>query len=328
MRKCLAILLALTIFSFFSTPVKAVEGSVLGIHILHPSEAAKAKELLNVDAAHDEWHYVTVPLSLNDLKSEDEWKEFFKYSKENKLIPVVRLMTKFENGAWTIPTKRDIVDLITFLSKQNWPTDDRYIIVFNEVNHTKEWGGQIDPSGYADTLRFTSNWAKSEGKNYKVLPAAMDLAAPNSEVTREAFNYLQQMLDHDSSIFSYIDAWNSHSYPNPAFSSSPERTEKNSVRGFIHELSFIKDKTGKDYRTFITETGWIENAATRRFLQSYYTYAAQHIWSDPRVIAVTPFVLQGDPGPFSGFTFVNRSGQPTLQYIAYQNVIKKMSEKN
>lgn len=328
MRKLLAILLAFSIFALSSTRVFAVEGSVLGIHILHPSEAPKAKELLKAGQNQDDWHYVTIPLSLNDLNRQDEWKSFFKYAKENKLIPVVRLTTKFENGAWSVPNKRNIVDLIDFLSELEWPTDERYIIVFNEVNHAKEWGNRLDPAEYADVLRFTSNWAKSEGKNYRVLPAAMDLAAPNSGVTREAFNYLEQMWNHDNSIFAYVDVWNSHSYPNPAFSSSPERTEKNSVRGFIHELNFLKQKTGKDYKTFITETGWVENAATRRHLDAYYTYAAQHIWSDPRVIAVTPFVLQGDPGPFAGFTFVNRSGQPTRQYMAYQNILKMLSGKN
>jgi hypothetical protein len=37
--------------------------------------------------------------------------------------------------------------------------------------------------------------------------------------------------------------------------------------------------------------------------------------------------LQGDPGPFSGFSFIDRNGKPTAQYQAYQEVIKRSIEK-
>jgi hypothetical protein len=88
----------------------------------------------------------------------------------------------------------------------------------------------------------------------------------------------------------------------------------------------LKKKTGRDLRTFITETGWVENASTSRWLESYYTYAFQHIWSDPRIIAVTPFVLRGDPGPFAGFSFLDKNNRPTIQYVAMQNALKKTNQ--
>jgi hypothetical protein len=320
--------LALAALLFFAqaTPISARENSVFGIHLLHPTELGKATELLK-PIESDEWHYVTVPLTLDDLKKEPEWQDFFRTAKDKKVIPIVRLMTKFENGAWAVPTKKNVVDQFTFLGKLDWPYDQKYIIVFNEVNHAKEWGGTIDPHEYTDVLRFSADWAHSEAMNYKVLPAAMDLAAPTGGVTREAFQYLNEMLAYDPEILTKVDYWNSHSYPNPGFSSSPERTDKRSMRGFIHELAFVKEKTGRDLQTFITETGWEDNGSTRRYLSSYYQYTADHIWSDERVIAVTPFILQGDPGPFSGFSFVDKEGQPTSQYRAYQAVIRQAAEK-
>lgn len=318
----MAFLLLLGSFS----PVFAREDSVFGIHLLHLSELDQAVKLLK-PVESETWHYVTVPLTIDDLKKEGEWEGFFKLAKEKKIIPVVRLMTKFENGAWQVPNKKQVVDQFTFLNKFEWPTDEKYIIVFNEVNHAKEWGGNIDPASYAEVLAFTADWAHSEDKNYKVLPAAMDLAAPNGSATKEAFTYLNEMLAYDPNIFSKVDYWNSHSYPNPAFSSSPERTDKMSMRGFKHELDFVKEKTNRDLKTFITETGWNETGATRRHLNSYYQYTADHIWSDDRVIAATPFILQGDPGPFSGFSFIDRNGKPTAQYSAYQAVIKQSLEK-
>ncbi|MBW7944072.1 hypothetical protein H3C70_01590 [Patescibacteria group bacterium] len=315
-----------SLFLALSSPVEARENSLYGIHLMNTGELDKAAELLN-PSPNEDWNYVTVPLTLDDLKKVDEWQAFLAKAKEKRLIPIVRLMTRFDNGAWQVPTKKNIVDLITFLSKLDWPTDQRYIIVFNEVNHAKEWSGKIDPQQYTDSLRFAADWAHSEGKNYKVLPAAMDLAASNGGTTKEAFKYLDEMLAYDPQIFEKVDYWNSHSYPNPAFSSAPTKTGKNTMRGFTHELAYLKQKTGRDFQTFVTETGWEDNYTTRKWLGSYYQYTADHIWSDERVIAVTPFVLQGDPGPFSGFSFIDKNGRPTTQYRAYQDVIKRSLEK-
>lgn len=326
LNKFLLTVLMSGLFLGLASPVSARENSVFGIHLMNPGEIEKASELLN-PAPNDEWNYVTVPLTLDDIKKPNEWKEFFAQAKQKKIIPIVRLMTRFDNGSWQVPTKKNIVDLVTFMSSFEWPTDKRYIIVFNEVNHAKEWGGKIDPQSYADTLTFTADWAHSEAKNYQVLPAAMDLDAPNGGSTKEAFQYLSEMLSYNAQIFDTVDYWNSHSYPNPAFSSSPTKTGKNSMRGFATELAYLKDKTGKDFRTFVTETGWTENGTTRRWLNSYYQYTSDNIWSDEHVVAVTPFVLQGDPGPFSGFSFLDKNGKPTNQYHAYQEVIKQSLDK-
>jgi hypothetical protein len=325
MRKALKSLILALIFSLMVVqPARAVEGQVLGIHILNLDELDQAIELIQPQNP-DTWQYVTIPLTLNDMERKEEWQAFFTKAKQKKIIPLVRLTSRFEDGAWKVPNRKELTNLVTFLGALDWPTDQKHIIVFNEVNHAKEWGGHLDPNEYAQVLRFTADWAHSEQKNYVVLPAAMDLAAPNGAVTREAFTYLNQMLVADPEILTVVDAWNSHSYPNPGFSSSPQRTAQNSLRGFEHELAFLKQKTGRDYSVFITETGWVVNRQTSRWLESYYEYAVQHIWSHPQVVAVTPFVLRGAPGPFSGFTFLDQNNQPTVQYTALQKALSKFN---
>lgn len=312
---------------FGSQPAQAAEGEVLGIHILHPYELDRATELLKPESSDDDqWHYVTVPFALDQLKNQAEWQDFFNKARDKKVIPLVRLVTKYENGAWQVPNKWQIAQQISFLSALDWPTDERHIIVFNEPNQAHEWAGQIDPAGYAQVLEFTARWAKNENKGYKVLPAGMDLAAPHGPRTAEAFWYLDQMLAENPAVFDSIDYWNSHSYPNPGFVSSPERTDKQSLRGFEHELTYLKKKTGRDFEVYITETGWRETAYTRPWLPQYYQYALQHVWSDARVKAVTPFVLQGDPGPFAAFTFIDQVGNQTLQYQAYHQLVKQLAE--
>ncbi|PIR58908.1 MAG: hypothetical protein COU69_02960 [Candidatus Pacebacteria bacterium CG10_big_fil_rev_8_21_14_0_10_56_10] len=337
---CLAAVLLLL---SLAGPAQAVEGQVLGVHILHPEELELAKELVapssqtspvlaadnddnnhNATTSSPDWHYVTIPLPLSELEHPDKWQAFFNQAKELKVIPVVRLATEFRNGAWQVPTRRQIVDQISFLSELDWPTDRRHLVVYNEVNHAAEWGGSTDPAGYADVLNFTSNWAASEPVEYVVMPAALDLAAPNGRHTQEAFSFWRQVLAHRPDALSAIDVWNSHSYPNPGFAASPLNDGRNSLRGFQHELAFIKEQTGRELQVIITETGWKDSLVTRPWLESYYTYALQHIWSDPRVLAVTPFVLRGDPGPFSGFTFLDRHNQPTAHYFALQGALRQL----
>ncbi len=321
MKKVVLVLLAMSFWLLAVSQAKA-QGNVLGIHILHPYELEDAKELLGNESG-DNWDYVTIPLTLDDLDQAGEWQRFFDQARDKKIIPLVRLATKSENANWKKPTREEVVQLLDFANTLQWPTDQRHIIVFNEVNHAQEWGGTINPEEYAEILRFTSLWAKSQRQEFIVLPAALDLAAPNGPRTMEAFTYLNRMYAADPDIFALVDYWNSHSYPNPAFSSPPERYGQNSLRGFTYELEYLQRKTGREYQVFITETGWAVTPYIARRLESYYTYALRYIWSDPRIVAVTPFLLRGDPGPFKTFTFLDSDNQPTLQYQAMQKAVAK-----
>lgn len=327
MKKTFISMLSVILLLLSWRPVSA-EVSNFGVHILHPQELTQAKSFLADEAAQDEWHYVTIPLSLNDLKNTKDWRAFFQKAKTERVIPIVRLATRFnpDVGAWEIPTRKDIVDLFSFLNQFEWPTDGRYVIVFNEVNHAAEWGGRLDPVDYAQILQFAADWAHSEEKNYQVLPAAMDLAAPNGPMTREAFSYLSAMHQANPEAFLAVDFWNSHSYPNPGFSSAPTRTAQNSVRGFLHELAWLKQRTGRDYQTFITETGWVNTPQTSRWLTQYYLYSLQHVWNHPQVVGVTPFLLKGDPGPFSEFGFLDRDNRPTAQYDAVKKALEQVRQ--
>lgn len=316
--------LAWTLFIVSASSVMAQTGKVLGIHILHPYELEDAAKLIQPgEEAPEEWRYVTIPLSFDDTNKKEEWQQFFDRCRDAKIIPIVRMVTRFEDGSWAVPNRKEITNWIEFTASLRWPTDEKHIIILNEPNHANEFGGRLDPEGFAEVLDFTARWAKSEDKNYVILPGAMDLAATSGGNTLEAFAYLDRMLAHRPEVFSNISAWNSHSYANPGFSASPERTDKKSLRGFQHELAYLKEKTGQaELRVYITETGWLNTKVTNRWLPAYYEYAYQHVWSDPRVVAVTPFVLRGDPGPFSGFTFIDKNNKKTTHYQAYQSAVE------
>lgn len=315
-----ALLFFIGSFVFSKASAQSLNSRVLGMHILHPDEINQFRQVYK----DEEWRFVTIPLTLDDLDNHREWQKFFDQAYQLKIIPIIRLSTRFDTsiGAWQIPSRKNITDLARFLSNLDWHQDEKFVIVFNEVNHAAEWGGTIDPLLYGGILKFTSNWFRSEGRNYKILPAAMDLASNNSSNTREAFSYLQSLYNFDNEIFDKIDYWNSHSYPNPEFSASPTKRGQNSIRGFTYELNWLKSKTGKDFDVFITETGWASSYLTNYYLDDYYLYALQHIWSDPRAKAVTPFLMKGSPGPFASFSFFDAGNNPTIQLFSLQKAIK------
>jgi len=275
-----------------------------------------------LESAQKPWRFVTVPFTLGDIKKPADWQAFFDQAQAQKIIPLVRLATEFNGIAWEVPSRKEVVQQINALEKLEWPTAQKHVIIYNEVNHAKEWGGRIDPAEYASLLRFATSWAKASDDSFVVLPAAMDLAAPTGAQTMEAFTYLEAMLAAHPDVFNQIDIWNSHSYPNPAFSAPANRTGQQSLRGFTYELDFIAQKTGRKLPVIITETGWIENRQTRPYLRQYYLYALENIWSDPRVLAVTPFLLKGDPGPFATFGFLDRNNQPTSHFSALQAALQ------
>ncbi len=304
----------------------ALNSQVMGMHILHTTEIDQFRQVYT----DEEWRFVTIPLTLDDLQKQQEWQTFFNRAYQLKIIPVVRLATRFDPriNAWQIPSRKDITALASFLSNLDWHQDEKFIIVFNEVNHAAEWGGKIDPLLYSGVLKFTSDWFHSENKNYKILPAAMDLAANNGLETKEAFNYLESLYRIDQQIFDKIDYWNSHSYPNPDFAASPKKLGQNSISGFSYELNWLKNKTGRDFQVFITETGWASSYLTNYYLDDYYLYALQHIWIDKRVKAVTPFIMKGSPGPFASFSFFDALGNPTIQLFSLQKALKTFDGQN
>ncbi len=316
--------LTLYLVFIWLAPVQ-VKASKLGVHIMEPQELQAAVGLIKPSNSLDNsWHFVTIPLTLDDLDKKDQWQEFFNQAKKHKVVPLVRLATRFKDGAWQVPTKKDVVDQIGFLSSLDWPTDKLYLVAYNEPNHAAEWGGRVDPAGYGRMLEFVADWAHTEEKNFVVLPAAVDQAAPNSAGTLEAFNFLEKMTKANPGVLKKIDVWNAHAYPNPGFIASPYSSSKMSLKSFLYELDWLKEKTGKDYLVAITETGWRQTPFNSWRLKGYYTYALKNIWSDKRVIAVTPFTLKGSPGPFSAFSFLDEGDKPTAQYRAFQTAIEKV----
>ena len=150
-----------------------------GIHILFPSELQEAATLLNSNGG--DWGYVTIPIQSGD-RDLNKWQQFFDDCKRLHLIPLVRLATEgdyLNTAVWRRPTPADVLDFANFLNSLTWPTKNRYIIVFNEVNRGDEWGGAADPADYAQILSYAVTIFKSKSEDFFMIASSMDNSSPN-----------------------------------------------------------------------------------------------------------------------------------------------------
>ena len=300
-----------------------------GIHIIDENDLEVAAQLVNSQGG--EWGYVTVVIREDD-RNHEKWQKTFDRMRGMKLIPLVRLATRPEGSNWIKPRSEDVEPWVDFLNNLNWPTRNRYTILFNEPNHAKEWGGQIKPDEYTQIANLYIDALKNSSDDFFVLPAGLDLAASNTLNTMSAANYFVLMHQADNTIFQKFDGWTSHSYPNPAFSGSPSSAGRATIRGFNWETNFLQSY-GLDpaLPIFITETGWVhsqgqtENKAllSPETVASHFKTAFTQVWNSDQIVAVTPFLLNYPAPPFDHFSFIDaKTREPLPHFQAMQEIPK------
>lgn len=294
----------------------------IGIHILFPEEIEEAARLVN---AAGDWGYVTIPIQAGD-KNLEKWQWFMDQAKQLHVIPLVRLATEgdyFNTKVWRKPNDEDLLDFANFLNSLIWPTKNQYIIVFNEVNRGDEWGGTPDPLEYAEILTYTVTVFKEKSPDFFIISAGLDNASATGYASAiNQFDFLRMMAQVKPEIFDRIDGIASHSYPNPGFRQPPAIQTATSITSFLHERSFIQKYTQKNLPIFITETGWSKASLSDEAIAAYYTQAFTNVWTDPNIVAITPFLLRALSGPFTVFSFLRQDGSPSPAYEAVKELTK------
>lgn len=287
-----------------------------GVHILFTSELEKAGGLVNSNGG--DWGYITIPIQAND-KDLEKWQKFMDLSKENHVIPIIRIATEnyyFNTGVWRKPDEADILDFANFLNSLEWPVKNRYVIIFNEVNRGDEWGGTPNTAEYAQILNYAIKVFKSLSPDFFIISAGLDNASAN-----DSYSYMTQMNQEVPGIFSQIDGLGSHSYPNPGFSQPPWLITDKSISSFKFENSLALELSGKNLPVFITETGWSRKKLSESLIGQYFRYAFENIWSDKSIVAVTPFLLQAGGEPFFQFSLLDE-GKYNDVGESFQKIIK------
>lgn len=311
----------------FSTVAYAVENPLsvpnnkIGIHILFPSELRDSANLVNTNGG--DWGYVTIPIQAGD-RDLMKWQKFMDDCKSMHLIPLVRLATEgdyFNTKVWRKPNDADIVDFANFLNSLSWPTKNRYIIVFNEVNRGDEWGGYPDPKHYAEILNYSVTVFKSRNQDFFIISSGMDNAAGNANNAMNQYDYYRSMENAVPGVFRQIDGFSSHSYPNPAFAQPPTTITQMSIASFTYEKKLLEGFAEKPLPVVITETGWSKAAIpSEPLVASYYKKALETVWNDNSILAITPFLLRAGGAPFNVFSFIREDGS----FTDYYNEIKNM----
>lgn len=324
--KVLGVLILSLLFLASAQPVvgvvdpRDVANNHFGIHIINESDIEIAADLVNSNGG--EWGYVTLVIREDD-RDLRKWQAVFDHLRRLKLIPLVRLATTIENGGWAKPRQEDIEPWRDFLSSLNWVVKNRYVILFNEPNHANEWGGEVKPDEYAKLTHLFAEKLKQSSQDFFILSAGFDASAANTTTSMSSALFFSKMYEEDPDIFSLFDGWTSHSYPNPDFSGLPLDSGKTSIQGYKWEVAFLTSFGLKqDIPVFITETGW-KHQQGKKTHPSYYAAeevadffreAFETIWTDPQVVAVTPFVLKYPEEPFAHFSWLRNDKDVYPQY--------------
>ena len=329
MNKILVFIFLLVVFLFLPTtnyplltahaivdPLEAPNNK-FGVHIISatPGELSAASEMVNFNG---DWGYVTF---LIESKNRDQykWQQFFNELRRQHLIPIVRIATKPVNSHWERPYEGEEKAWADFLDSLNWPTKNRYVVIYNEPNHAKEWGNFVDPKSYAIVLNKTITALKEKNQDFFVLNCGFDSSAPHQPPEYyDEERFLREMDEEIPGIFNRLDGWVSHPYPNPNFSGSPDSFGRGTVRGYLWEISLLRDiGLHKNLPIFITETGWKHqeglktdpNLLNAEETSVYYRKAYEEAWNSDQIVAVTPFLLNYQEEPFDHFSFKKITGE-------------------
>lgn len=303
------------------------QNNKIGIHILFPSELEDAAKLVN--SSGGSWGYVTIPIQSGD-KDLEKWQIFMEDARKLHLIPIIRLSTEgdyFNTSIWRKPNSSDVDDFANFLNSLEWPTKNRYIVVFNEVNRGDEWGGSPDPADYASLLSLSVSVFKSRNSDFFIITSGLDNASadiPGQSIN--SLNFLSLMNDAVPGIFNQVDGLSSHAYPNPGFSQPPDVVSSSNIVSYRFEKETISNFSNKNHPIFITEAGWPTTSVLEEKASEYLKKALDEIWTDGEIVAITPFLLKAGSGPFEGFSFIKNDGTNGKYYQAIEN-FKKTSGK-
>lgn len=329
MKKVFVLLVTLFIFLLNTSISFAIEDPLsmpnnkMGVHILFTSEIDSASKLVNSNGG--DWGYVTIPIQAGDRDLE-KWQKFMDDAKRLHMIPIIRLATAgnyFDTSVWSKPTQGDILDFANFLSSLSWPVKNRYVVIFNEVNRSDEWEGNLSPEEYARDLSYAVATFKSLNEDFFIISSGLDNAAPNvSGKYMNEYDYMTAMNNAVPGIFSIIDGLGSHSYPNPGFKQMPYILTSQSIYSFNFERNLAYRLSGKNLPVFITETGWSKDELSENKIAECFKYAFDYVWSDKNIVAVTSFLLQAGTKPFSKFSLMDDNGAKNAIFLALQDVSK------
>ena len=297
---------------------EAPRNNPVGVNLVrwieHPYVWAAA-ELVNSNGG--DWGHVTILLVDEDRADPDRLQRLFDQFYLHHLVPIVRIGTRFDEARqlWVRPQPSDPYLWREFFDRIRWPTTHHYLVIGNEPNLGREWGGAVDAADYA---RYVEKWLDvfADDRHYRVFNGALDASNDTSLPERmDEYEFIEAMRDASPTIFERLDGWASNPYH---FRWWAEEL-RYSYRAYEAELAAI----GREMPVIIVESaaGHVDDP---RAVADYYEMAFRHWLADPRVVAATPLFWSPEADRFWMYG-VNRDGsvhEPSPTYFRIKDLRK------
>ena len=286
-----------------------------------------------VNANGGDWGYITVVWTMQDREdrmAEYNLQMFLDRCFEHHVQPIVRVATRFEakreptvpgqpavkpnpqgaEGTWMPPDWDEPLKWRELFERVRWPTRHAWIVVGNEPNLGREWGGEVDAAGYARYLaRFLDVFA--DAPRFDVVSGALDISNTTAlPVMQDALEFLDAMGAAVPGIFERLPAW----------ASNPYRVLGRGPGARFTHLAYEAelDHIGREMPVLITEAGHLQTGDEQEIAR-FYAQAFRDWMADPKVVAATPLFWHPDRNDFWMFeldrrgAFVHRS--PTYELL-------------
>ncbi len=290
-----------------------------------------ASDLVNANGG--DWGYITVVWTIEDREArnaEYNLQLFLDRCYEFHVQPIVRVATKFEakkeptvpgqppvkpnpqgaEGTWMRPDWDEPAKWRAFFETGRWPTRHAWIVVGNEPNLGREWGGAVDAGGFARYLAHFLDVFK-DAPRFDVVGGALDISNTTAmPVMQDALEFLDGMAEAVPGIFERLPAWASNPY---------RVLNRGPSARFTHRAYEIElDHIGRELPVLITEAGHLDTGDEQEIAR-FYAEAFRDWMADPKVIAATPLFWHPDRNDFWMFeldkkgAFVHKS--PTYELM-------------
>jgi hypothetical protein len=260
-----------------------------------------------VNANGGDWGYITVVWTIEDRdarNAEYNFQQFLDRCFEHHVQPIVRVGTRFSRsnrpgnsppgskgaeGTWSRPDWDEPKRWRTFFEQATWPTRHAWIIVGNEPNLGREWGGAVDAAGYA---RYLAHFLDTfqDAPRFDVVSGALDISNHTAlPEMQDALEFLDLMGETVPGIFARLPAWASNPYRVVSGGPGARYTH------LAYEAEF--DRIGREMPVLITEAGHLETGDEHEIAQ-FYAEAFRDWMADPKVVAATPLFWHPDRNEF------------------------------
>jgi hypothetical protein len=274
-----------------SAPSGDRHNNPIGINLIRWTENQylwAASDLVN--SGGGDWGYITITLVDQDRYDHSRLQRILDQCAHRHLTPIIRVATRFDTitESWSRPEWNDPYQWRELFSALRWPTTLKYIVVGNEPNLGREWGGEVDPAGYA---RYLEKWLDvfADESSFRIFNGALDASNDTSMPDRmDEFEFIDAMREAAPGLVDRLHGWASNPY-HFWWGTEPRFTYK----AYEVELDYL----GRDMPVIVMEFHAFE-IDEPQMVAEYYAEAYDYWLADPRIMAITPFFWNPEADKF------------------------------